>query len=177
MSAAVATTERVCVGCGGSIDHLRPQATTCSAACRQAKHRRRARPLAPGPISRPTCAHPATLPDEDGDPVCIFCGTLVGTPSRPNGHEVTLGHMVTDADGQYRRLHRKPRVHPLDLRPRPRGPSHRFPPGGGVVVIGSLAKFRSKCRRCGGAIEVRDAIVLLDGEWVHEHHLHEERNR
>ncbi|HKH14524.1 MAG TPA: hypothetical protein VKA47_07705 [Solirubrobacterales bacterium] len=54
----------------------------------------------------------ATLPDEDGDPVCLVCGTLVGTPSPPNGHEAYFAHMITDGDGQRRRIQRPRRLGP-----------------------------------------------------------------
>jgi len=54
----------------------------------------------------------ATLPDEDGDPVCLVCGTLVGTPSPPNGHEAYFAHMITDGDGQRRRIQRLRRLGP-----------------------------------------------------------------
>jgi hypothetical protein len=107
---------RTCAWCGGSLEGKRADALYCGDAHRLAAHRhthaerdlvRNPAPVAD--LSRPCdkCPHLTTVPDEEGDPVCILCGTLVGVPSPPNGHRAILGLMVTDADGQYRRLHRK----------------------------------------------------------------------
>lgn len=105
---------RVCrCGCGQSIEHLRADAKFLNAAHKSRAFRRAQseegfEPLAVIPRPCDDCPHPTTLPDEDGDPVCVLCGVLVGTPSRPNGYEVVLGLMITDADGQYRRKLRRP---------------------------------------------------------------------
>ena len=104
---------RVCeCGCEASLDNLRADARFLNAAhrgraFRAAQDEEDFAPVARGPRPCDACPHPATLPDEDGDPVCVVCATLVGTPSSPNGHEAMLGHMITDGEGQRRRVPRK----------------------------------------------------------------------
>ena len=101
-------------GCGASLDHKRRNARYLSHTHAVRAHRAAEREewqKAPAPVvserHRPTCAHSFTVPDLDGDPVCIACGALIGTPSSPNGHELVLALMVTDADGQRYRVLRK----------------------------------------------------------------------
>jgi hypothetical protein len=104
---------RVCeCGCGAPLDHLNADARFLNAAHRARTYRAAQKeegfePLSSIPRPCDACPHPATLPDEDGDPVCVVCGMLLGTPSRPNGHEVVLALMVTDGDGQRRRVLRR----------------------------------------------------------------------
>ena len=112
---------RTCEWCGASIEHLKRGArycpgSVCRAAAWRAPPEEAFEPLTS--VSRPCdkCPHLATLPDEDGDLICVQCATLVGTPSSPNGYEAVFALMITDADGQYRRLHSKRR----------RGTGHHF---------------------------------------------------
>ena len=108
---------RACEWCGASIEHRRAGARHCSAAHRARAWRAAQRvepfePLASVPRPCDACPHLATLPDEDGDPICVVCGTLVGAPSSPNGHEAIFAHMVTDGEGQRRRVARRRRLGP-----------------------------------------------------------------
>ena len=127
-------------GCGASLDHLRSDARSLNGTHRMRALRRYEaerdelilQPIAAAAITRPcnACPHAATLPDEDGDPVCVSCGTLIGAQSSPNGYEAVLALMVTDGDGQHRRLHRG-RPYPL--------------PGSGVGVRRALRGPRRAC--------------------------------
>jgi hypothetical protein len=104
-------------GCGASLDHLRSHASFLNGthrmrtlrALRVEQDELVLQPIAAAAITRPcsACRHSATSPDEDGDPVCVLCGTLVGTPSSPNGYDETLRDMVTDAEGQSHKRRRK----------------------------------------------------------------------
>jgi hypothetical protein len=127
-------------GCGESVDHLKAGARFLNGSHRVRAFRRAQaeRDDAVQPTVTVTtqarkpcsdCRHPAAslLPDEDGDPICALCGTLVGRPSPPNGHAVVLGLMVTDADGQFRRKPRKPIARGWRVAPKEPSP---------VVVIG-----------------------------------------
>ena len=126
-SDGLARTRTCGCGCGRDISHRAPQARFHSDACRMRDQRRRADPaeaVVPPP-AKPRCPHPAAarIEDQDGDPVCLLCGTLVEHRGRVNGHDATLAEMRTDADGQDRRAPRKRASAALALRTRllPRG--------------------------------------------------------
>jgi hypothetical protein len=118
---------RICAcGCGASIEHKAKQARFLShahavRAGRAAEREEPSRGFTPLEAPRrPACPHPCTVPDEDGDPICLVCGTLVGRPSSPNGFDKLLALMVTDEHGLYRRLRRRQTIPFVPRRPRQR---------------------------------------------------------
>lgn len=139
---SVTTAIRSCSVCGVSIEDRRPQTTTCSDGCRQAKSRKA--PFEPGhcrgcghrltvgrelrwhcsracalePATAPKldipitasgcgCGHDAAILDPDGQRVCLACGRPKGPSPKPNGFNDMVGYMITDGDGQYRRVQRR----------------------------------------------------------------------
>ena len=108
---------RICEWCGGPIDpRKRRDARHCkdahkSAARRARKKDENERALAPAPVKACKCGCCVSLEDPDGDRVCSSCGRYANPThlTSPNGYEAVFALMITDADGQYRRLHNKRR--------------------------------------------------------------------